>query len=102
MRVAAGVKFDDGGAEAHRGLDLARVGFDEQADADARVVEAGDDGGEMIVLPRGVEPALGRALLALFGNDARSEEHTSELQSLMRISSAVFCLQKKNKHKGVQ
>src|SRR3546814_1182356 len=28
----------------------------------------------------------------------RSEEHTSELQSLMRISYAVFCLQKKNKH----
>src|SRR3546814_6395591 len=27
----------------------------------------------------------------------RSEEHTSELQSLMRISSAVFCLQKKTK-----
>src|SRR3546814_4819976 len=27
---------------------------------------------------------------------ARSEEHTSELQSLMRISYAVFCLQKKN------
>src|SRR3546814_7060368 len=31
--------------------------------------------------------------------DARSEEHTSELQSLMRISYAVFCLKKKkNKH----
>src|SRR3546814_8402882 len=29
--------------------------------------------------------------------DARSEEHTSELQSLMRISYAVFCLKKKNK-----
>src|SRR3546814_9998600 len=28
-------------------------------------------------------------------NDARSEEHTSELQSLMRISYAVFCLKKK-------
>src|SRR3546814_1178252 len=27
----------------------------------------------------------------------RSEEHTSELQSLMRISYAVFCLNKKNK-----
>src|SRR3546814_2866462 len=27
----------------------------------------------------------------------RSEEHTSELQSLMRTSSAVFCLKKKNK-----
>src|SRR3546814_10018067 len=31
----------------------------------------------------------------LFGK--RSEEHTSELQSLMRISYAVFCLKKKNK-----
>src|SRR3546814_6269888 len=29
--------------------------------------------------------------------DARSEEHTSELQSLMRISYAVFCLKKKNR-----
>src|SRR3546814_14832301 len=29
----------------------------------------------------------------------RSEEHTSELQSLMRISYAVFCLKKNNKHK---
>src|SRR3546814_5872367 len=29
---------------------------------------------------------------------ARSEEHTSELQSLMRISYAVFCLKKKNKY----
>src|SRR3546814_6313349 len=33
----------------------------------------------------------------------RSEEHTSELQSLMRISYAVFCLKKKNKTKqGIQ
>src|SRR3546814_9171960 len=30
----------------------------------------------------------------------RSEEHTSELQSLMRISYAVFCLKKKNKNKA--
>src|SRR3546814_2282150 len=30
---------------------------------------------------------------------ARSEEHTSELQSLMRISYAVFCLKKKKKTK---
>src|SRR3546814_2832021 len=30
-------------------------------------------------------------------NGTRSEEHTSELQSLMRISYAVFCLKKKNK-----
>src|SRR3546814_4870332 len=32
------------------------------------------------------------------GRRQRSEEHTSELQSLMRISYAVFCLKKKNKH----
>src|SRR3546814_7072326 len=30
--------------------------------------------------------------------DPRSEEHTSELQSLMRISYSVFCLKKKNTH----
>src|SRR3546814_6490968 len=30
--------------------------------------------------------------------EVRSEEHTSELQSLMRISYAVFCLKKKKKH----
>src|SRR3546814_6474519 len=30
------------------------------------------------------------------GQTTRSEEHTSELQSLMRISYAVFCLKKKN------
>src|SRR3546814_6924802 len=34
-------------------------------------------------------------LLPAFGLDIRSEEHTSELQSLMRISYAVFCLKKK-------
>src|SRR3546814_9877392 len=36
---------------------------------------------------------------AISGIISRSEEHTSELQSLMRISYAVFCLKKKNKHK---
>src|SRR3546814_10676963 len=35
----------------------------------------------------------------LLGWDARSEEHTSELQSLMRISYAVFCLKKKSNTK---
>src|SRR3546814_7036739 len=33
---------------------------------------------------------------------ARSEEHTSELQSLMRISYAVFCLKKKKQHTKIQ
>src|SRR3546814_2766159 len=35
------------------------------------------------------------APLCLWNHDVRSEEHTSELQSLMRISYAVFCLKKK-------
>src|SRR3546814_8950209 len=34
--------------------------------------------------------------------DGRSEEHTSELQSLMRISYAVFCLKKKKTNKSEQ
>src|SRR3546814_4217416 len=52
--------------------------------------------------------ALGEPLHALVNNasvfafdrasDVRSEEHTSELQSLMRISYAVFCFNKKNTH----
>src|SRR3546814_9480839 len=36
------------------------------------------------------------AIAAPFSHTERSEEHTSELQSLMRISYAVFCLKKKN------
>src|SRR3546814_4981819 len=43
-------------------------------------------------------PAKNRAAMTLNAR-ARSEEHTSELQSLMRISYAVFCLKKKNKTK---
>src|SRR3546814_5440473 len=36
------------------------------------------------------------------GNRLRSEEHTSELQSLMRISYAVFCLKKKKPYRTYQ
>src|SRR3546814_3818025 len=44
-------------------------------------------------------PALAAASLHSTRRQARSEEHTSELQSLMRTSYAVFCLKKKNKNK---
>src|SRR3546814_4251747 len=40
--------------------------------------------------------AIARLLLQELVAVERSEEHTSELQSLMRISYAVFCLKKKN------
>src|SRR3546814_2697525 len=61
--------------------------------------------------PHPTLPLKGRAFRRLRGGfelggpvllDLRSEEHTSELQSLMRISYAVFCLKKKkcyNLHK---
>src|SRR3546814_8507954 len=35
-------------------------------------------------------------------DEVRSEKHTSELQSLMRISYAVFCLKKKKKNKNIK
>src|SRR3546814_9500679 len=38
----------------------------------------------------------------LLRQPSRSEEHTSELQSLMRISYAVFCLKKKNKKENLK
>src|SRR3546814_7024234 len=46
-----------------------------------------------------VEGIAQRDFLNVARIDIRSEEHTSELQSLMRISYAVFCLKKKNKNK---
>src|SRR3546814_5031044 len=42
---------------------------------------------------------LGAMALPVMPIAPRSEEHTSELQSLMRISYAVFCLKKKTKKK---
>src|SRR3546814_4167648 len=44
--------------------------------------------------PAGNEATIGRVVV-VDGFAIRSEEHTSELQSLMRISYAVFCLKKK-------
>src|SRR3546814_5256063 len=48
----------------------------------------------------GVEdPAGAQALVVAVEQQPRSEEHTSELQSLMRISYAVFCLKKKKEQR---
>src|SRR3546814_1404667 len=54
---------------------------------------------------RGFDPLVHRAgvrhiihRIGKAGTAARSEEHTSELQSLLRISYAVFCLKKKKKN----
>src|SRR3546814_4454316 len=52
-----------------------------------------------IHLHLGLSAGLAAIVSRLYGDSGenRSEEHTSELQSLMRISSAVFCLKKKKK-----
>src|SRR3546814_7141987 len=51
-----------------------------------------------------MESGLGRQISGHLRGETftRSEEHTSELQSLMRISYAVFCLKKKKKTKTQQ
>src|SRR3546814_7316347 len=70
------------------------AGLQQEGGAENRDGDGGEDVGprqEAIELPA----ELGRP-------SCRSEEHTSELQSLMRISYAVFCLQKKTTEKNKQ
>src|SRR3546814_9517110 len=71
-----------------------------QGDHRAVAGDLGEDRGGHDRAVAGVtaDPGLGRAGQAArqgVAVDARSEEHTSELQSLMRTSYAVFCLKKK-------
>src|SRR3546814_10867628 len=74
-----------------------------QADADevggdaVTAVRLGVEGDEALLVGLG-DPAIQRRFVGdgLIGR-TRSEEHTSELQSLMRSSYAVFCLKKKHK-----
>src|SRR3546814_6317918 len=62
----------------------------------------------LYIVLRGQAPDAGNRGFLGFGIETcavlseRSEEHTSELQSLMRISYAVFCLKKKNKNYYIQ
>src|SRR3546814_9410210 len=74
-----------------------------RAEAGAAPARAGDferigahGGGGYDGDPDQPDPFFGRAPLS--PRRRRSEEHTSELQSLMRISYAVFCLKKKKKN----
>src|SRR3546814_10063639 len=63
-----------------------------------RLIGLTRDAADVEIVYLGSEAQLGDALaqknLLLERTDVRSEEHTSELQSLMRISYAVFCLKK--------
>src|SRR3546814_9737542 len=82
-----------------------------EAEVDARIadgyrtlkVKVGWDVGKDLARVRHIQDTVaGRARVRIdanqgFDRDQRSEEHTSELQSLMRISYAVFCLKKKKR-----
>src|SRR3546814_2669844 len=66
----------------------------EDAGGDERAHQAFGENTHYKSFPGSAIPSLGE--IGCFGEKtSRSEEHTSELQSLMRISYAVFCLKKK-------
>src|SRR3546814_6461772 len=58
----------------------------------------GHDPQDRELLAMAVAPAVIVTTALLDDDDLRSEEHTSELQSLMRTSYAVFCLKKTQRH----
>src|SRR3546814_9830538 len=68
-----------------------------RAEPDDARVEREDVGAEQGVVAVG--EGVGDGCLV---EDIRSEEHTSELQSLMRISYAVFCLKKKKRRENCE
>src|SRR3546814_1887997 len=65
------------------------------AESEAIVVGALAKAAELACSPLSVAVLDAGGHLVAFRRQDRSEEHTSELQSLMRISYAVFCLKKK-------
>src|SRR3546814_1085216 len=63
------------------------------------LVAAGvDANGGLLQVYSNAESGTWTIAVTMPAGPTRSEEHTSELQSLMRISYAVFCLTKKNNH----
>src|SRR3546814_9253559 len=91
---------DDDGANRHRPA-LLRARARRQAGIDRRAARWIDDDeqsdeGRDEKIDHGCFGAATRSSMTVA---IRSEEHTSELQSLMRISYAVFCLKKKTKKK---
>src|SRR3546814_8379782 len=67
-----------------------------------QVLVAAGGGGADLFQHRVVEPEFRHHRAAPGLDELRSEEHTSELQSLMRISYAVLCLKKKKKEQYIK
>src|SRR3546814_3386663 len=79
-------------------VDVARLGEAELARGPVQQLRAQ---ARFEFLHLAADGGLGQAQGPGGGDEARSEEHTSELQSLMRISYAVFCLKKKKTTKVI-
>src|SRR3546814_1358609 len=69
------------------------------ADAHLALLAGTATAGQVALLDLGSGTRTAATEAAKLADQRRSEEHTYELQSLMRISYAVFCLKKKKKHK---
>src|SRR3546814_6226629 len=102
------------GRGAHRGLELlqvlrhgrvgvviGKVAVDALIQQNVHARQPGDDGGQHLAR-RAVAGVPGDLQGSPSRDTGRSEEHTSELQSLMRISYAVFCLKKKKKYQHIK
>src|SRR3546814_2336932 len=102
--IGLGRRGGIGNAGERVGAEHPRIGARAAVEADRAVIGVGDH--RRIGGVGETRPAEDAALLlgGLAGGEAergnRSEEHTSELQSLMRSSYAVFCLKKKKMTKG--
>src|SRR3546814_9975644 len=85
---------NDGEHQMRRQLDVRLAQLVEDLQTSPELQARGDRlAAELLEQPPCPRP---HPLPATPASDSRSEEHTSELQSLMRISYAVFCLKKKN------
>src|SRR3546814_1529349 len=94
LRVATDVEFLDILAEGAGDRDFIAIPATDRDGAGHVVDDQLAGGGQRSRL---IDPGL--LARPAWRRHARSEEHTSELQSLMRISYAVFCLKKKTTHK---
>src|SRR3546814_10752201 len=90
IKELAYIVIDEGDVEAWSGFGTQLLGFEVQRHRSVLTTKMDPSPPRYFVLERKSNssfPTLGR-----------SEEHTSELQSLMRISYAVFCLKTKTQH----
>src|SRR3546814_4136010 len=91
-RTSAGL--DQARAEGRVGGRRPKLSPSQRSDVVENILSGRKTAAQMARLYSVSEPTISRIVAAARRVPARSEEHTSELQSLMRSSYAVFCLKK--------